>query len=116
MNIEIKSRETRSADLDEHVRRRLIFAVGRFGDRVRSAMVRLADINGPKGGTDKQCRIELAMRPSGRVFVESTEPDWQTAVDLAADRVGRVVSRLVARSRDLRFDSGMVPRKGGWLS
>jgi ribosome-associated translation inhibitor RaiA len=116
MRIEVKAKGIRAADVDEHVRRRLMFAVGRFGDRVRSARVRLADVNGPKGGEDKRCRIELDMRPGGRVFAESVEPDWQAAVDLAADRAGRSVSRAFERRRAFRFESGMVPRKGDWFS
>jgi hypothetical protein len=116
MKIEVTAKGIRETGVNEHVRRRLMFAVGRFGDRVRSARVRLADVNGPKGGADKQCRIELDMRPGGRVFAESVEPDWRAAVDLAADRAGRSVSRAFERSRALRFESGMVPRKGDWIS
>ena len=47
-------------ELRDHVRRRLEFALGRLGPAVRAVQVTLADVNGPRGGVDKQCRMRIA--------------------------------------------------------
>lgn len=82
--------------LISHVQRRLRYALSRSDDRVSRVTVRLSDINGPKGGVDKACRIEvrLAGRPS--VVIEDIQSDIYTAVDRAAGRAGRTVLRRLA--------------------
>ena len=94
-----------------HVERRLGFALGRFGDRIVRVIVRLSDTNGPhRGGIDKRCQIDIALRPSANVRIEDTDADWFTSVDRAADRASRSVVRACAldRARDL---SVRFPRK-----
>lgn len=55
-----------SASLVEHGERRLRFALTRISDRIRRVTVRLGDVDGPRGGEDKFCRIRwcwMARRP-----------------------------------------------------
>jgi len=89
-------------DIDEtieaYMERRLQFALGRFADVVGRVEVTLSDINGPKGGHDKQCRIRVDLkRQSSPVFAEILHEDLRTSIDLAADRLGRAVARAVDR-------------------
>jgi len=84
----------------EHVERRLQFALARFDGRVTRVTVRVADLNGPRGGVDKRCRIAVRVRPAGEIAVEDTCPDLYAAIDVAADRIGRSVQRKVERLRD----------------
>ena len=84
----------------EHVERRLQFALARFDGRVTRVAVRVADVNGPRGGVDKRCRIAVRVRPAGEIVVEDTCPDLYAAIDGAADRIGRSVQREVERLRD----------------
>jgi hypothetical protein len=51
--------------------------------------VRLADLNGPRGGVDKQCRIIVKLRPGEEVVVKDTASEVETAIDRCADRVQR---------------------------
>lgn len=83
-----------------HIERRLRFALGRFGRRVAEVLVRVADVNGPRGGPDKRCRIAVRLLPGRPVVVEDTDADLHVAVDRAADRAGRTVSREIARRRE----------------
>jgi ribosomal subunit interface protein len=85
--------------LKEHVERRLAFALGRFEDRIDSVTVRLEDLNGPKGGVDKQCKIVVQIRKLPTVIVEQTAEDMYAAVDQAADRVGRAVTKKLEKAR-----------------
>ncbi|MBN9522699.1 hypothetical protein J0H58_29950 [bacterium] len=59
--------------------------------------VYLTDVNGPKGGPDKRCRV-VAHLPTGPVVVGRTGPDPVAAVAAAAVRCRRLIrSRLKRR-------------------
>ena len=80
----------------ELVRTRLEFALGRFAGRVRSLHVTLKDLNGPRGGLDKQCRIDIRLRRLGRLIViDDVDAEPEAAISRAAERAGRAVTRAV---------------------
>lgn len=101
MKVDIRAR---NLNLDDTVRayavRRLAFAMGRFGDRIRKVTVRFEDTNGARGGADKLCRIDIGLRPSGRLLVKDVDAELRVAIDRAADRAGRSVARLLERKRE----------------
>jgi putative sigma-54 modulation protein len=106
MRITIRNANALSPSLADLARHRLEFALGRFGARVRSLTVRLLDLNGPKGGVDKQCLVEVVLNPSSRlVLIEDTDADAAVAISRAADRAGRAVARAVHAMRDSRADA-----------
>lgn len=89
-----------SVALREHVTRRLHFAVGRFGHRLERIVVRVVDVNGPKGGPDKRCRILARLSPAEsaeRVVVEATDSDAYAAVSQAAIRLDERVARALTK-------------------
>ncbi len=113
MKILIRSRLRASAAVRAYVERRLHFSLGRFSQRVERAMVHLQDVNGPRGGEDKLCRIEVRLRPGGSVFVEESGSAVLAAVAGAAERVGRAVSRAVERRREMgRFRTWALVHRG----
>jgi hypothetical protein len=64
--------------------------------------VYLTDVNGPKGGPDKRCRV-VAHLPTGPVVVGRTERDPVAAVTAAALRCRRLIrSRLKRRQHRRR--------------
>jgi ribosomal subunit interface protein len=83
-----------------HVERRVLFAVGRFGERIEDVSARLGDANGPRGGADKTCRLVATLEGAGQVVVEDADPDLYVAVDRATSRLGRTVARAVERRRE----------------
>lgn len=83
----------------ERVARRLGFALGRFGDRVGRVTVHLVDLNGPRGGVDKRCRVVVEVLGHGPVVVEDTNASLTAAIDRAADRVGQAVRRRLDAAR-----------------
>ena len=64
-----------TAALLGHVERRFRFALSRFGQKIRLVAVQLGDLNGPRGGLDKQCRVTVTLSPSGKVIVGATGAD-----------------------------------------
>lgn len=98
MQIDIKARGFRLTEgLRARAERRLRFALGAASGRVHSVVVRLADENGPRGGVDKRCTIRADLPGTPSVIVEQQETDLYVAIDRAADRAGRAVSRRLER-------------------
>ncbi|WP_406696988.1 HPF/RaiA family ribosome-associated protein [Singulisphaera sp. Ch08] len=89
-------------ELKDHIERRLQFALGRFAARIDRLAVRISDVNGPRGGIDKHCRISIALVPRGVVMVEGSGDDPFALVADAAKRAGRSVRRTLERRRRRR--------------
>ena len=78
--------------------------------RLRSVMskafnevdVRLTDVNGPRGGVDKECSIRVKLHNAGVVFVRAIGEDAYATVDKAASRLKLAVARRMGRSRAIR--------------
>jgi siroheme synthase (precorrin-2 oxidase/ferrochelatase) len=71
------------------------------------AEVQFSDVNGPRGGIDKRCQIELRTNGAGPVVVSSVAKDWRTALDDALSRAARFVLRLwqrIAAARRPRYN------------
>ena len=80
----------------ELARKRLEFALGRFTGRVRSLHVSLKDLNGPRGGLDKHCRIAIRLERPGRLIViEDVDAEPEAAISRAAERASRAVTRAI---------------------
>jgi hypothetical protein len=76
--------------------RRLVFALDRFSRRVRSLYVRLSDVNGPRGGSDKRCTIVIRLDGSRRlIVVDDVDADVMTAIGRGADRAAQAVTRAL---------------------
>jgi ribosomal subunit interface protein len=88
-----------SVALREHVARRLDFAVRRFAHRIARVTVRIVDVNGPKGGPDKRCRIVARLTPDRTILVEAMDSDAYVAVSQATSRLEERVSRALTKRR-----------------
>jgi putative sigma-54 modulation protein len=74
MSVWVRSRGFElSHGLRAHAERRLRHVLGRFRMRLRSVILRLDDVNGPRGGNDKRCRIVAQLAPRGDVRVEEMD-------------------------------------------
>lgn len=106
--------EDRDVTLDggtlDWIERRLRFALGRFGRQIRRVQVILGDINGHRGGTDKQCRMRLLLVPKGEVVVEDTAESVEAVIAHSADRAARSVARWLVRQREFGNVSAVVRR------
>ena len=102
-----------SEALQTWARRRVLFALGQFGPRVRAVCVRLGDLNGPKGGNDQRCLIEATLERGPGVVAVMTHPDPYAAISRACDRLRRRVTAEIERSRMGRRGgrSGLLPQR-----
>ena len=93
--------------LHDFVTRRLYFALGRFAPQIERVTARVGDMNGPRGGVDKQCRIEVTLRGLETVVREARADDLEEAASRAAESVERGVARAVERRRHKRRRPGV---------
>ena len=76
---------------------RLSRSLQRFSEDITSIDVYLKDINGPKGGEDKQALVRVQLRSGPPVFVETPHTDMYAAIDRSSRRVQRTVRRLLKK-------------------
>lgn len=111
MHIEIQARDfTLTESLRAYIEQRINFALSSRYDQIKRIRVRLLDINGPRGGSDKRCQVHITLPRSRDIVIEDTQPDLYVAIDRAADRAARTVQRRLARQffRKRKF---FVPNK-----
>jgi ribosomal subunit interface protein len=101
MHIDIQARNfSLTTALRGHVERRLCFALSTKDNHIQRIMVRLFDINGPRGGADKCCHIQVMLTHLPDVVIKDIEEDLYAAIDRAADRADRAVGRRLLKQRD----------------
>ena len=86
-----------TAPLLNHIERRLLFALARISDRIKRVVVRLGDTNGPRGGEDKFCRMQVYLKHAPPVLIEDAGVDLYAAIDRVAERARRNVVKRIDR-------------------
>jgi hypothetical protein len=113
MQVLFKSRHPQAAELRDLTERRVRFVLRRLGWLVPRAEVQMSDVNGPRGGIDKRCQVELRTQGAGPVVVASVAGDWRTALDNALARAARFLMRLWRRGSDsLRMRQRFIGHEG----
>jgi putative sigma-54 modulation protein len=100
MRIDIQARDFPLTEaLRSHAERRLRLTLARCGGHIQLVVMRLSDINGPRGGAGKRCRLHVVLSDSSDVVIQDTEADVYVAIDRATDRAGRTLVRRIDRRR-----------------
>lgn len=105
--------QTRKVNLDDATRdliqRRINFALDQFDGWVSHVDLTLEDVNGPRGGIDKVCRILVSLRGGKFVKIEDQDADLVSAINRAADRLSQVVARELEKKKQRK---GAAPAGG----
>ena len=83
-----------------YIRDRLGQKLAKVAPAIERVYVRLDDLNGPKGGIDHACRIQVTLSGLGVVIVEERSEDAITSFDLAVDRVMHALEHRMGRVRE----------------
>jgi len=94
-----------SPAVKEYAARRVAIALGRRAAEIDEVLVRMGDVNGPKGGFDKRCQVMLRGRQV-QVTVDALAPEATTAIDLAVAKADRGLSAELGRARTNRRARG----------
>ena len=99
MQVIFESRDARASELRSMAERRVRFVMRRLAWLVPRARVLLSDINGPRGGVDKRCQVELKSDVLGTVVITAVARDWRSAFESALARAAQVLVRGWQRQR-----------------
>lgn len=105
MQVIFESSDPQAAELRTLTERRVRQALRRMAWLTPRVRVHLSDINGPRGGIDKRCQIELITDGGKPVVVTSLARDWFTALQSALTRATRSLLHNLQRSRTTRPSS-----------
>jgi len=101
VNIDIRMATKRDSQaLRQFAEHALKHKMGSRTEGIRCARVRLQDVNGPRGGVDKMCRIRLEVAGRGDVSVSGEAAGWYEAVTIAVINARTALDRRVGRVRD----------------
>jgi hypothetical protein len=81
------------------LRRRLAVKLAKCAPSIERVSIRLADANGPRGGLDQVCRINVVLVGLPMVVVEGRAAALAAAIDAAIVGAERAVRRSVQRRR-----------------
>ncbi len=81
-----------------YVHKKLGAKLGAFALQIDRVAVRFADINGPRGGTDSECRVQVLMAGRPQIVVTERAEDLRSAFDAASQAAGRAVKRDLERA------------------
>ena len=110
MELSIKGHDLELSDaLKAYTERRLRGSLLGFAEWLESVEVRLSDVNGPRGGADKNCAIRVILRHLGVVFANAKGRHVYSTVDCAASRLRSALMRRLGRHRADR-------RRVRWIS
>lgn len=99
MQIIFESRDADGSQMRELSVQRVRFTLRRLSGLVPRAKVQFSDVNGPRGGVDKRCQVELTTEAAGTVVIASLARDWRTALDRSLRRATRVLTRSLQRNQ-----------------
>jgi ribosome-associated translation inhibitor RaiA len=102
MRVLFKSREPEAIAMHELAKARSEFVFRRLAWLISKATVSLSDINGPRGGLDKRCQVEVQVDREKTVVATSIARDWKAAIDLALSRAARTLVRKRQNGRPTR--------------
>ncbi|MBT3068865.1 HPF/RaiA family ribosome-associated protein [Rhodoferax sp. U11-2br] len=99
MQIFFESRVANGAQMRDLSMARVRFALRRLAASVPQVKLQFSDVNGPRGGVDKRCQVELTTAHASTVVIASLARDWRTALDRSLIRATRVVARKLQRAQ-----------------
>jgi ribosome-associated translation inhibitor RaiA len=82
-----------------YMRRKLGMKLGKFARPIERVSVRLDDVNGPRGGVDKLCRVKVVLSGLSTVYVEGQAQTAGRAFDAALADAERTVRKALQRRR-----------------
>ena len=102
MQVIFETRDPEAAQLRPLAVRRVRLALRRLNWLVPRARVHLSDVNGPRGGIDKRCQVELTTDSTGPVVITSMARDWRSALHSALARAAQALLQTWQRARKAR--------------
>jgi hypothetical protein len=101
MNVTVRG-VTLDPSLKSLMQHKLHYALDRFGHWVQKVEVALEDLNGPKGGVDKRCRMTVSVPRRPDVIVEGRGDQLSSVMTEVIDRTALALDRLRGKKHAAR--------------
>lgn len=88
---------TLDRDARDLIRQQLGTKLGKYATSIERISVRVSDVNGPRGGVDKSCRIKVVLSGLPSAIFESQAVSVNDAVNGALTGTERLVRRSLER-------------------
>jgi len=95
--IEVHSRFALPDGFEPSVRERIAACIGHAASLCERASVRFDDVNGPRGGTDSECRIQLVLVGRRSIHVEKRAATPGAALSAAIHTLKTAVERATSK-------------------
>ena len=100
MKIDIQARSfILTKALKRYAEQKVKSSLSACGSNLKKVVIRLSDINGPRGGEDKLCHIQVMLAGMPDVIIKNTQQDMYAAIDVATHRAGNAAVRRLNRHR-----------------
>ena len=86
-----------SPALIEHAKHCIARAVRPAAGRIREVLVRVRDLNGKRGGIDKECRLLAHVDGLGALAVDARSSDYHGSIDASAEKLRRLIVHRLRR-------------------
>jgi len=106
MDMQFRSPDPEGSLWQQRCLERMSRALRRMHGVVVQVRVRLEDINGPEGGVDKRCFVEVAVVGQEPLAVTATARSWQSSIEAAATVLRQ---RLISRRSRLTQSTLAAP-------
>ena len=108
MQVTLESADPQATELRPLAERRVRHALRSLAWLAPRAHIHMSDINGPLGGIDKRCQVELVTKNMKSVVITSIARDWFTALQSALARATRALLQNWQRARKVRTAPSLV--------
>lgn len=103
MNITTRAQDFQmSAAIDQFARDQARAALQRFSEDIIAVDVFMKDVNGPKGGVDKQALIRVRLRNRQVIALETEHDNLYAAIKKGLKRTKRTVRRHLRKSQRIQ--------------
>ena len=100
MTLQIHTRgRTLEPELRETIEEQITSTFRRVEPSVDRIHIHLEDVNGPRGGDDKEVRLEVALRGAPGVIVAQRGANWRSAIHSATQRAWHSTMRRLDRRK-----------------
>jgi putative sigma-54 modulation protein len=105
--VEVRTRGfTLTPSVYQHAVDHIAAKLAKHARAVSELTVRLEDVNGPKRGLDKLCRVEVSLSGRPPLVVEEIDQDAGAAMDQAGHRLERLLARVLEQRWSKRRQHG----------
>ena len=92
------------SDINEirtYINRKTVLCFSRNQSKIKTVSITLADINGPKGGKDKQCKIRVITNNIPEIVITEERENLLHAIDRSLMRANRTLVQQLKRRQNL---------------